>query len=114
MTIQTHKRHIDDLVTVLPAVLSKKNESGVDTVQDLTGLTVEFKMVNEYGEEVQAKTATGVTVTDAANGKVQYDFSSGSVDEAGTYYGYFVVTISGEFDTYPAVRGELVILIYAD
>jgi len=109
---QIHERHIDDTATVIPAVLSKKNSAGVDTVTNLTGKTVTFKLVDEYGTEVLA--ATSATVTDATAGEVEYDFSSEDVDTAGTFYGYFIVDESGEDDHYPAVRGDLVVTIHGD
>ena len=86
MAEQVHTRHIDDTKTVLPATLKQPNASGTDTVVDLTGLTVEFKMVDQFGVDVIAQTETGVTVTTAALGEVQYDFSSAGVDEAGRYF----------------------------
>ena len=58
--------------------------------------------------------STGVTVSDATNGKCQYDFSSSGVDTAGLYYGYFTVTDAGESDHFPVASRELTILIQAD
>ena len=109
-----HIRHINDTRTVLPVQLKQPNESGVDTVVDLTGLNVKFKMVDQYGTDVIAETDTGVTVSDATNGKCQYDFSSSGVDTAGLYYGYFTVTDAGESDHFPVASRELTILIQAD
>lgn len=108
------KIHLNDTRTVLPGELKQPNEAGVNTVVDLTGLTVTFKMVDQYGTAVIAETATGVTVTDATNGKCQYDFSSSGVDTAGLYYGYFIVTDGGESDHFPVTSRELTILIQAD
>ena len=110
----THERHINDTRTVLPFTLQQKNAAGTLTAVDLTGMTVEFKMVDQFGVEVIAQTNTGITVTTEASGEGQYDFSSAGVDEAGTYYGYVVVTDSGEPDHFPAEARGLVIVIHGD
>ena len=114
MAENIHTRHIGDTRTVLPATLYQPNASGVDTVVDLTGLTVEFKLVSSAGADVVAQTGTGVTVTDAAAGQVQYDFSSAGAATAGRYFGYFVVTDSTETDHFPVVSRELVVCIEGD
>lgn len=109
-----HDVHLNDTRTVLAATLKQPNTSGVDTAIDLTGLTVEFKMVDKAGVDVIAQTSTGVTVTTAASGEVQYDFASAGVDTAGRYFGYFVVLDSGESDHFPVKARELVVCIHAD
>ena len=114
MAEQTHTRHITDTRTVFAATLKQPNASGVDTVIDLTGLTVEFKLVNQAGVAVIAQTGTGVTVTDATAGEVQYDFSAGGVATAGRYYAYFVVIDSSETDHFPVASRELVVCIEGD
>ena len=96
MTQQTHRRRVGDTRTVLPVALVQPNTSGVLTAVDLTGLTVQFKMLNAAtGATEIALTSTGVTVTTAATGQVQYDFSGAGVDTAGVYWGTFVVTRDG-------------------
>lgn len=114
MKQQTHRRHINDTRTVLPATLMQPNSSGVDTAVNLTGLTVKFKMVDSAGAEVIAETATGVTVVTAASGTVNYDFSASGIDTAGTYYGYFTVDDSGEKDHFPVQGRGLKIRIDGD
>jgi hypothetical protein len=114
MVEQTHTRHITDTRTVLPVVLKQPNEAGVDTIIDLTGLTVEFKMQDHAGAVVVAQTSTGVSVTDAAAGEVQYDFASAGVDTPGRYYAYFVVSDGGESDHFPVRSRELIICIEGD
>jgi hypothetical protein len=85
------------------------------TAVDLTGLTVQFKLVNAAtGATEIALTSTGVTVTTAATGQVQYDFSAAGVDTAGVYWGTFVVTQSGETDAFPVRTQDLRILIDSD
>jgi hypothetical protein len=115
MTQQVHRRHTTDTRTVLPASLVQPNESGVDTAVDLTGKTVAFKMVNTAtGATTIALTTSGVTVTTAATGQVQYDFSSAGVLTAGRYRGFFVVTQSSETDHFPVRADGLLILIDSD
>lgn len=114
MAEQTHKRHINDTRTVLPVTLQQPNSSGVNTAVNLTGLTVKFKMVDKYGVDVVSETTTGVTVTTAASGECEYDWSSAGVDTAGKYYAYFTVTDSGESDHFPVESRDLIIQIYGD
>lgn len=114
MTIVTHDVHKSDTANALAAQLKRKNAAGTLTAVDLTGLTVKFKMVNSSGTVVVAETETGVTVTDASNGKVTYDFQSADVTTAGEYYGYFVVYTGAESDTFPVNRRGLKIVVHDD
>lgn len=109
-----HVRHITDERTALSVTLQQPNESGVDTAIDLTGLTVEFKMVNSAGVDVIAQTETGVSVVDAAAGEVDYSFPTAGMATAGLYYGYFIVTSSSKTDHFPVTAKELRISIQAD
>jgi uncharacterized protein (AIM24 family) len=95
--------------------LVQPNTSGVLTAVNLTGLTVQFKMVNAAtGATEIALTSTGITVTTAATGQVQYDFSGAGVDTAGVYWGTFVVTEGGETDAFPVIQKDLKIVIDSD
>ena len=115
MTQQTHRRRVGDTRTVLPVTLQQPNESGVLAVVDLTGKTVQFKMVNAATNAAEiALTSTGVSVVTAASGTVNYDFSGAGVDTAGVYWGTFVVTESGETDAFPVRTQDLRILIDSD
>ena len=115
MTQQTHRRRVGDTRTVLPVALVQPNTAGVLTAVDLTGLTVAFKMLNAAtGATEIALTSTGVTVTTAATGQVQYDFSAAGVDTAGVYWGTFVVTQSTETDSFPVIQKGLKIVIDSD
>lgn len=109
---ETHSRHVGDTLTALSVELQQENESGVLEAVDLTGKTVKFRMVNSAGVEKVAE--SNATVISAAAGTAYYDFQAADVDTAGTYYGYFLVYSGGEFDTFPAVRRELKIVIYDD
>lgn len=114
MPADFHRRHVGDTVTALAVQLKQKNEAGVLSVVDVTGKTVKFKMVDQTGTVVIAETDTGVSTEDAINGKVSYAFSAAGVAAAGTYYGYFTVYSSAVFDTFPAIRQDLVIVLYED
>lgn len=78
---------------------------------DLTGLTVKFQMVDSSGTVVIAETATNVTVVSAANGQVQFAFTSGQVATAGTYYGWFTVYNGSAKDHFPNDGRSLIIEI---
>lgn len=102
----THRRAVGDTLTEFATVI--KDNDGV--VRDLTGLTVKFVMYDEEGTIVIPETAA--TVTDADAGLVEYDFSSGDVAVAGTYYGYFKVYDGLEPDTYPADDSAIEVEIF--
>jgi len=114
MPAQYHRRHINDRLKPIGGELKEKNALGVLVPSILTDKTVAFRMVDESGEIVVNDRAA--TVTNAATGLVQYDFLSTEVDTVGTYYGYFVVTdtATGKTNTYPVVKGDLVIEIYGN
>lgn len=115
MTAQIHRRRVGDLRTVLPVTLQQPNSSGTLAAIDLTGLDVTFKMINAAdGTTKIAATSTGVTVVTAASGTVNYDFSSGGVDEAGVFWGTFLVTESGQTDAVPVRQKDLKIIIDSD
>lgn len=115
MSQQIHRRRVGDTRTVLPVALVQPNASGVLTAVDLTGLTVQFKLINAAtGATEIALTATGVSVTTAATGQVQYDFSTGWVSTGGVYWGTFVVTQSSETDAFPVRTQDLKIVIDSD
>lgn len=109
---EPHRRHITDTRTLLSVTLKQPDEAGDLQPVDLTGLVVKFKMINSAGTSIIAETTTGVQVSSAAEGEVDYDFSSGAVATAGTYYGYFVVYDGSQTDHFPVIAKELVIEIY--
>lgn len=115
MTAQIHRRRVGDLRTVLPVTLQQPDSTGALAAINLTGLDVTFKMINAAtGATKIAATATGVTAVSAAAGTVNYDFSSGGVDEAGVFWGTFLVTESGQTDAVPVRQKELKIVIDSD
>jgi hypothetical protein len=111
MTQNQQLRHVGDTEVALAATLVRPD----GTVVDLTGLTVKFTMVDSAGADVIAETDTGVTVTDADSGEVQFTFSAAQVTTGATYYGYFVVIDgTGNRDTFPVRQRDLRISIQAD
>ena len=77
MTQVIHRRRVGDTRTVLPVTLQQPDSAGVLQPVNLTGLTLQFKMVNAAtGATKIALTSTGVTVTTAASGQAQYDFGA--------------------------------------
>ncbi|MFQ5524258.1 MAG: BppU family phage baseplate upper protein [Acidimicrobiia bacterium] len=69
-------------------------------VVDLTGATVVFYMQDEDG--VTVVNGASATITDAANGKVEYQWQAADTDTAGIFKGEFVVTFpDGTIRTFP-------------
>ena len=115
MAQEVHQRHINNTVTPLPMSITQANESGTEVAVDLSSRTVSFRMVDALGETVIAETTTGVTVTDAANGEVEFDFPSAGVDEVGVFYGYFnAATGDSQSDAFPAIQKQLKIIVHRD
>ena len=113
MALETHRITVGDTLTPMGVQLKQRNTSGVLAAVNLTGATVKFSMVAEDGTVIVDEATTGVTVTDAEEGQVQYDFQAADVEEAGTFYGWFTVYSSGERDTYPKGGRKFVIEISA-
>ena len=88
-------------LTPLGAQLKAKDTTGKYVPVDLTGLTVKFHMVNDAGVDVVAETTVGVTVLDAEEGEVAFDFSAEHVATTGTHWAWFNVYSGTELDTYP-------------
>ena len=108
-----HERRVGDTSKVYSAILNAKNVSGVDTVKDLTGLSVTFTMINA-ATGVAKVSAQSATIVTALSGIVSYDFLAADVDTAGIFWGSFRVTESAETDTYPASPSEGPIWIHGD
>ena len=102
-----HYINYGDSLTPLGVQLFQEDDDGQLDEVDLTSKTVKVLAVKLDGTEALAETTTGVTVTDADDGKVAYDFRSGSSAlPAGTYYFYFRVYSGTERDTFPTGRPE--------
>ena len=113
MASQRHKIHVGDTLTPVAKQLKQKGENGVLGAVNLTGLTVKFSLVSEAGVKVVDEATTGVTVTDAANGKVTYDFQAADVANAGTFTAYFHTYSGTERDTFPSEGDEFQVIIQA-
>lgn len=102
-----HERAVGDTLTKLAATIQNDGEP-----RDLTGKTVSFVIKTLSGGTIQA--GGSVTVTDAANGEVEYDFQSGDVAAAGTYKAWFLIQDSGsEPDTYPDTEEGIQLIIFS-
>lgn len=113
MAAEVHKISVGDTLTPLAVQLKQKDSNGALAAVNLTGLTVKFTMVNSAGTVIVNEATTGVTVTTAASGLVQYDFQAADVVTSGTFYGWFTVYSGTEKDTYPAGGRKLTIEIAA-
>lgn len=107
MAVQTQYRGVGDTRTAIAGTLQRPD----GTVENLSGLTVTFRMTDTEGADKVAETNSNVTVTDAANGLVQYSPQSADVDEEGTFNAYFRVADGSDKDTFPAIQGEFRIVI---
>lgn len=97
-TEQTNYRTVGDREVPLAVGLTRDG-----AVVSLTGKTVKFGMKSEDGTTKVAETAANVTVTNATQGHVQYDWQASDVDTAGVFYAFFVVIddVTSRRDTYP-------------
>lgn len=108
--VQVHYRTKGDTLTPIAAKLEQTDENGVLQPVNLNGGFVpKFRMVDDNGVTKVAETEDNVTVTDAANGKVQYDFQTADVNTAGTFWAWFAVYDSGgtERDSFPVSGKKL-------
>jgi len=83
-------------------------QDGDGNAIDLTGyndVEFHFKKAGNSQVKVNDNTNGNVTVTDAANGKVKYDWQSGDTDEAGDHIAEWEVEYSdGTEETFPNRR----------
>lgn len=109
MAIKIQNRQVGDRRIAIAATLKRFD----GTVVDLSSLTLKFTMVDSEGGVKVVETATGVTVTSATDGEVQYDPLAADVDTKGTFFAYFIAeTAGGLQDMFPAVKGEFKICIF--
>lgn len=80
--------------------LLQADGNGGTTPVDLSGANVKFYVVNPVTDELLIDGET-VTITDAANGKIRYQWTSGDTDESGVWKGEFVATYSDGDLTFP-------------
>ena len=102
MSITVHRITVGDTLSPLAVNLQQKDSTGTLADVDLTGKTVKVKGVKDNGDSWIAETITGVTVADADDGLVQYDFQTADVATAGLFWLWFVVYSGSEKDTFPA------------
>lgn len=85
----------NDTSPSLQATLKDASNTGVD----LSGATVVFRMNSVDGV---VKVESNMTIVDADNGVVRYDWQSGDTDTNGTYLVEFRVTyVDGKVETFP-------------
>ena len=114
MTVQTHKIRVGD--TLIPFKFQLKyldEDTGLYTAYSLSGKSAYMVIEDEYGNSVTTGTGTSneCTITDAANGKGEYDFKEDDVDEAGLYYMYVEVYSGDEKASWPNEAKQLVLEI---
>lgn len=96
--------------TLPPLKATLKNGSTAVPLTDVS--SVRFKMRAIDGNTIKVDSAA--TIIDSANGRVQYDWSAGDTDTAGTFKIEFELTYAtGGVRTYPTSAVEIV-QIYAD
>tara|TARA_R110000796_G_scaffold197368_1_gene313717 strand:- start:183 stop:503 length:321 start_codon:yes stop_codon:yes gene_type:complete len=75
----------------------------------LTGATVKLHMKSITGV---VKVDSSMIIIDAANGVIQYNWSSGNTDTVGTYYVEFQVTYSdGSIETFPNSGNKVISVV---
>ena len=115
MAIQYRNARVGDVRTAISVTFTQENEAGVSTAVNITGLAVTVKVVNgATGAVVVAATATGVTVTDAVNGEVDYQLPDAAVANAGIFWMSFIVTQTGFTDTFPVLHNDFQLRVCSD
>jgi len=95
----------DDSTPEVTATFTDENDNPVD----LSGASVNFRMVEPRGGGNVLDKAC--TITDAANGKVKYDWDAEDTSEYGRYRAEFVVNYNdGEVETFPNSSYHTVII----
>ena len=80
---------------------------------NLTGLTVVFRMINNAGDVIVDDEAATIDV--AASGKVSFGLSADDVDEAGTFWMWFIVVGAGsKEDSFPCDGRKFKLVIHED
>jgi len=106
MSQEVRRVFTGDSRTLISMYLKQANASGVLTAVDLTGLSsgaVQFEMYDAATHaSVIALTATGVTFSADATGLVNYMFTTPVTIPAGFYDAWFVLTVAGKTDHFPA------------
>lgn len=88
------ERMVGDRLTPITATLMQNGAA-----LDLTGKSVAFRMV--AADNTVVIDSLAATVITATAGTVSYSFLAAHVADAGTYYGWWIVTSGGVNDHYP-------------
>lgn len=80
--------------------LLQNDGNGGTTPVDLSGANVKFYAVNPNTNDLLIN-GENVTIEDAAQGKISYQWTSGDTDEPGFWKGEFVATFSDGDLTFP-------------
>jgi hypothetical protein len=80
-------------------LLQQSANGGTEPV-DLSGASVKFYVVDPDTNELLIN-GENVTIVDAQNGEIRYQWTSGDVDEYGFWKGEFVATFSDGDLTFP-------------
>lgn len=89
-----------DTVPIRELELQEENTNGDKVPIDLTGSSIEFFVFDENNEEMIID-GSSVSITDAANGLIQYEWKDSDTKKTGTYKGEFVVTYANGQLTVP-------------
>ena len=103
-------RHGDELKT-WSGVCRYINSSGVDVVQDLTGYTCTFTMIN-HADGTVVIDADSAMIVDAVNGLVSYEFDEADVQTPGVYWVTIKATSGGKVASFPVRPGDSVVWIH--
>jgi hypothetical protein len=80
---------------------------------DLTAATAVKFIMREESSVGSAKVNAAAVITDAANGRVEYTWTTGDTDTAGTYNAEWEVSWGGDKQTFPS-EGYLVVIVEDD
>ena len=92
---------VGDTLKKLSAKLQKKDTNGATVPFDLTGKTVSFKLVLSKTPYTVVQSSGTVTIVNAAQGQVEYEFSTSDVNTQGVYNAYFIVSSGGATEHIP-------------
>lgn len=111
MTDEIIMKEGDDL-PIRSLELQEKDGNGNRVPIDLTGSNVSFYVYDSSRDEMLID-GSPVTVTDAANGEVEYELQDGDTQRAGNFKGEFVVTYADGEITVPN-NGFIPVIINPD
>lgn len=110
--MNVHEVAEGDTLTPIGMQLKQVDADGVLSPRDLAGKTVKVMILDDSGTEVVAETTAGVTVIEAATGKIAYTLPGSDTLPAGTYWIYTRVYSGTARDTHPAKKKQLKLVVY--